>query len=269
MEIVSTLSRLYEKDNQKSRNINDENGICSYFDYKNDIGYVQVKDFMNLQGKKLLTTLESMKEFSSIIIDLRDNYGGLRNYGIKYLYAPIYNDSVTVTHNWFIPDSDSNKVINNAALNRFVYCTDKNESGFYYTRKYTYKGESTQTKQSIYYLINRRTGSAADGYIAMIKENNLGTIVGSITRGEGLADSFYRGSLKHSGLVYIYFPSLCYNKDGTNNSVYGTKPDIYINKTKESFYKEKDLQENGIDINIYTERIKYDNILIKTIEMIQ
>lgn len=103
----------------------------------------------------------------------------------------------------------------------------------------------------------------------MVKKNKLGTIIGTNTRGEGVSDSFICNALKNSGLVYIYFPSLSYNQDGTNNSLYGTSPDVYIEQTKESFYQERNLKEKQIDINSYTEKIKYDNILIKTIEMIE
>ena len=102
----------------------------------------------------------------------------------------------------------------------------------------------------------------------MIKEKKLGTIIGTNTYGEGLADSFKCSSLKNSGLVYIYFPSLSYNEDGTNNSLYGTSPDVYIEQSKDSFYSQRALQANQVDI-FYIEKEKYDTVLIKTIEMIE
>lgn len=90
----------------------------------------------------------------------------------------------------------------------------------------------------------------------MVKENQLDTIIGLNTLGEGLADSFYYGSLKNSRLVYIYSPSLSYNEDGTNNSLYGTSPDIYIEQAKDSFYQERNLEANQIDISLYNKNIK-------------
>ena len=224
---------------------------------------------MNSQGEELVTTLKSMKELSNIIIDLRGNSGGYRDYGQKYLYSPLHSEDVTMRYTWFVPASDANKSINNSMFNRFLYGAGKEGVGFNYTREYTYTGDSEATDQSIYYLINGYTGSAADGYVGMIKEKKLGTIIGSSADGEGLADSFICHSLKNSGLVYIYFPSLCYNQDGSNNSLYGTSPDIYIEPTKEGFYQQRDLSEKGIDISIYTEKVKYDNVLIKVIEIIQ
>lgn len=40
-------------------------------------------------------------------------------------------------------------------------------------------------------------------------------------------------------------------------------------KAKDSFYKERKLREKHVDISLYTEKIKYDTVLIKTIKMIQ
>lgn len=34
-------------------------------------------------------------------------------------------------------------------------------------------------------------------------------------------------------------------------------------------YKERSLKSNHVDINLYTEKVKYDSVLIKTIEMIK
>ena len=271
MEIVDSVSYLYDENEQNIKDSNSEKNFCSYFDYGNNIGYVELKNLMNSQGAELKTTLESMKDFDNIIIDLRDNYGGYREYTMNYLYPAIYSDDITTKLNWAVPISDSNKVINNNLQNRLFYKIGKSKDNniMYYTREYTYKGQSSNTKKNIYYLINQNTASASDGYISIIKENKLGTIIGSNTYGEGTADSFVCNSLKNSGLVYIYFPGISYNKDGTNNSLYGTSPDIYIEQTKDSFYKERSLKANHVDINLYTEKVKYDSVLIKTIEMIK
>lgn len=221
MEIVDSVSYLYDENEQNIEDSNSEKNFCSYFDYGNNIGYVELKNLMNSQGEELKTTLESMKYFDNIIIDLRDNYGGYREYTMNYLYPAIYSDDITTQLNWAVPISDSNKIINNNLQNRLFYKIGKSKDNniMYYTREYTYKGQSSGAKQNIYYLINQNAASASDGYISIIKENKLGTIIGSNTYGEGTADSFVCNSLKNSGIVYIYFPGISYNKDGTNNSL--------------------------------------------------
>ncbi|MGH4119268.1 S41 family peptidase [Clostridium sp.] len=229
IEIVNSGSYLFKESDQNTEVSSNKKIIYSYSDNENNIGYIEVKDFMNSQGKDLATTIESMKEFDNIIIDLRDNYGGSRSYSMNYLYSSLYSDNITTKLNWFVPISNSNKIINNKLLNRLFYQSSKDDKGFYYTREYNYRGKSSERKQNIYYLINSRTGSAADGSVAIIKENKLGTIIGTNTNGEGIANSFYSSSLKNSGLVYIYFPSLSYNKNATNNSLLtGKKVGIFV-----------------------------------------
>lgn len=269
MEIVDSLADSYEEDKQDIEDVNNEKAFNSYIDYENNIGYVYLESFMNSDGEELKATLQSMKNFDSIIIDLRNNSGGYRQYAVDYLYPAIYGEDITTKLNWAVPISDSNKAINNKLVNRFYFRSGKNDNMIYYTYEYTYKGQSSGTKQNIYYLINEDTGSATDSYISMIKENQLGTIIGTNTYGEGTADSFVCSPLKNSGLIYNYFPGISYNKDGKNNSLYGTSPDIYIEQTKDSFYKKRSLQANDLDIKLYTEKMKYDSVLIKTIEMIQ
>lgn len=269
MEIVDSVSYLYDENEQNIEESTSGEIFCSYFDYENNIGYVELKNMSNSQGEELKTTLESMKDFDSIIIDLRDNYGGYREYTMNYLYPAIYSENITTKLNWAVKISDSNKIINNNLSNILSYQIGKDDNSMYYTREYTYKGQSSGAKQNVYYLINANTASATDGYVSIVKEKQLGTIIGSNTYGEGTADSFVCSSLKNSGLVYIYFPSISYNKDTTNNSLYGTSPDIYIEQTKDSFYQERSLKANHVDINLYTEKVKYDPVLIKTIEIIK
>lgn len=265
IEVVDAFSEIYLNKDIISEN----NSIYYYTDKKNDIGYVAIKNFENSYGKELKNELSKMKYLENIIIDLRGNYGGYREYAQKYLYPVLFNIDVTTTNSWYIPNSDINRVVNNKINNRLLFKRQKDEEGYTYTSKYKYKGESLVTKQSIFILIDRKTASAADGFVAMVKEKNLGFIIGSNTSGEGLADSFIVERLSESGLTYIYYPSLSYNVDGTNNSLYGTSPHQNIEQSKESFYIQRDMQARNQDTNSYIEKLKYDNVLINTIEIIK
>lgn len=265
IEVIDAFSYYYEDDATESKG----SSIYYYSDFENGIGYVDIENFLNSNGKELEKILKSMGDFDNIVIDLRGNYGGYRKYAQRYLYQAIYSDDVETTLNWFIPSSDLNKIINNNLKNKLFYQSSSDKDGCNYSRKYIYRGKAADNKQSVYYLIDRGTASAADGYVAMIKENKLGTLIGSNTSGEGIADSYCCDSLKNSGLVYIYSPSLSYNQNGTNNSIYGTSPDIYTEQTKDSFYLQREMQAARKDINLYTEMLKYDTALIKTIEIIQ
>ena len=77
-------------------------------------------------------------------------------------------------------------------------------------------------------------------------------------------------ALPESKLTMRYYPALAFNADGTNNSVYGTEPDIYVPVTYERFSKLYDMQKDGdVNTNVYETRLKYDEILLRTIEEIE
>lgn len=204
----------------------------------------------------------------NIIIDLRNNYGGSPEYASKYLFPYLYSDNYMHTLNWNVPISENNKAVNNLFLNNLKLKKDSDNDNFYYEKNIQYAGNADKNKKDIYYLIGSNTASAADGYISFIKDNDLGTIIGTNTSGEGLGGSFCSYSLPNSNLVFIYMPCNSLNKDGSNNSIYGTSPDIYIKQSESSFSLQRQMQNENIDTSLYSEKTKYDNVLNSTIEII-
>ena len=128
----------------------------------------------------------------------------------------------------------------------------------------TLKGNAETKSRNVYVLISGKTASAADGFVAALKNNNAAVIIGTNTAGEGRMTSFLADSFSASGLVFIYMPELAYNSDGNNNAVYGTAPDIYV---QESSFDENDFA--GDDPYVYENRLKWDNVLIKALELIK
>lgn len=59
------------------------------------------------------------------------------------------------------------------------------------------------------------------------------------------------------------------NNDGTDNSVYGTSPDIYSELSIENYIIQQELIDNGEDPYTYENRLKWDNVLIETLELIK
>ena len=96
IEVVNLFKDLYEENTQDSSSYKN---IYSYCDYEKNIGYVEVENFVNSQGEQLKETIESMKDYDSIIIDLRDNYGGTREYAMDYLYSATYSEDITTELN--------------------------------------------------------------------------------------------------------------------------------------------------------------------------
>lgn len=68
--------------------------------------------------------------------------------------------------------------------------------------------------------------------------------------------------------AYLYTPSFSINADGENNAVYGTAPDIYKELTAKNYLLQCEIKESGQDPYTYENRLKWDNVLTETIEMI-
>lgn len=116
-------------------------------------------------------------------------------------------------------------------------------------------------------LINGSTGSAADGFTAALKKTSA-EIIGENTNGEGLANSFVCDYLPNSGFVFIYMFGKAYNEDGIDNSLYGTAPDVYAHITQEGYSKCNELLLDGKDAYTYENRQKWDDVLLRALEMI-
>lgn len=264
MEIVSEFSYVYDEEIDSS--------YCDIYDYYDadlDVLYVAVNNFVNNNGNSLKDIFLQASDDTKIIIDLRDNYGGSSLYAEKYIYPYLYDKDIVFEEKWFVPSSEVNDAFSKNLLNKTMYKIKKCDKGYEYSRKIMYKGGKADRSNNVYYLIGKSTGSAADEYISMIKNNNLGTIIGTNTAGEGLGGSFFVCRLKNSGLVYIFYPSKALNPEGMNNAVTGTNPDIYIAQSEQSFYSQRKICEEGGDCEMYENRLEWDNVLLETLDIIR
>jgi C-terminal processing protease CtpA/Prc len=103
------------------------------------------------------------------------------------------------------------------------------------------------------------TGSAADRFVSDMKKNNMVTVIGNNTGGEGLANSYNMVSLPNSKVLLVYMPGGAKNPDGTDNSLYGTAPDYYVTQSIEDYYGEcENVADETFD---YSENYTYDTEL--------
>ena len=144
------------------------------------------------------------------------------------------------------------------------YGNNSSDGFYYYNETNTFKGESDK-QNDIYYLVGTGTGSAADTYISMIKDNHLGTIIGDATGGEGLGFTYICSYLKESSLIYVYYPSVSYDPATGEHILGGTTPDIYVTPTLEEIHLQNEYIENGTD-DEYEMRLQYDPALKWVIE---
>ena len=101
------------------------------------------------------------------------------------------------------------------------------------TKTNKYIGKTSKSK-NVVILASHHTGSAADTFIHDMRKNSLAYVIGNNTGGEGLNYSFVESKLPNSNLAFVYTPGGSNGFDGLDNSVYGTKPDYYLD-TAEQF----------------------------------
>ena len=237
----------------------------SFCDTENDVLYMNIAQMTYLSMSDIPAVLKA-SDNENIIIDLRNNVGGYFSNVEKLLYPYLYNYDIKISNTWYMPDTKYTKKLVKASKKELDFKKSSNGAENYLICEdiITLKGNAETKSRNVYVLISGKTASAADGFVAALKNNNAAVIIGTNTAGEGRMTSFLADSFSASGLVFIYMPELAYNSDGNNNAVYGTAPDIYV---QESSFDENDFA--GDDPYVYENRLKWDNVLIKALELIK
>lgn len=150
-----------------------------------DIGYIKLTDFTTSAGKEVSRALEKLKEegASKVILDLRDNPGGL------------LNEAVNVT-NVFIPRGEE------------VVSTKGKMSDW--NKTYRALNNPVDTEIPLAVLTNSRSASASEIVSGTIQDYDRGVLVGEKTFGKGLVQATrplsYNSQLKVTTAKY-YIPS--------------------------------------------------------------
>lgn len=269
-EIIHHYSYLYDEKEDT------EDSVLIEEDKNNDILYLQINNFDDMRDSTV-EKFNKIKNFNNVIIDLRHNYGGNTKYASSYLYPLLFKEDINIVRKYYVLNSSNNKKIHDNWLQSIKLWMNpiekeklpfkSNKSFSYIKKKEFYEGKSSSIKK-VCLLISEETGSAADSFAALIKEQKLGLLIGNNTGGEGLAGSFISDVLPNSKLVYVYMPSKALNKDGTDNSTYGTAPDVYSGFSAEEYNYMKDLETKGENVNGYKSRLKWDKTLLEAIEIL-
>ncbi len=260
-EVVSSYGYLFSVEQPKY--VSGGYSIKMQRDDENQLEYIEVNDFLNADGMKLKGYLEN-SPYSTIVIDLRNNYGGNIEYAEKYIYPALYAKDTEQFYCWMVPDTDSNCAMTKNWKVRLAFGSQKDGRYYYYRTHNRYQGRAKQEK-NVYYLVGPKTGSAADTYVAMIKENHLGTIVGDVTGGEGLGASYICDCMDNSSLIYVYYPSVSYDQENLDKIYGGTTPDYYVTRTIEEFRLRQYYMAEGAAWE-YENQLKHDAVLKWVIE---
>ena len=132
----------------------------------------------------------------------------------------------------------------------------------------TIKGRAA-TKKNVYLIISDSTGSSADNLAWEFKRNGLGTVIGTNNSGGERDGTICLNYNEISGIYYTYTAYAAKNPDGIFSSVDGTTPDVYVQQTIEAYFKREEIKHKGEDPYTIENRLKWDNVLIETLELIK
>lgn len=224
--------------------LNNETGYIRVFNfsgnYKSDFNKVQ--DFMQ----------QSNNRYKKLIIDIRGNDGGDPEYWMKVFVQPLVKRTTYYERYAAI----KKKLIDQWGLKLFLYQAggggifNKKAYNFYNAEKIDYNHAEEKGLQTfkvtrvfkpensfpfngkVYLLVDNDCFSAAEDFAGAVKTMNLATIVGSNTQGGAAAYlAPFTFCLPESGIMFAIEPEITYNLDGKINEIYGTKPDIELEKS--------------------------------------
>lgn len=227
--------------------------------------------------KVLVDFLKEIQNYDSLVIDLRDNPGGNYLYVSHFFLPTITGNSKCeeIVYKFTRKEEEAKKC--KEIFERYRCCdtdeigsvTNKNlekikrevpaledeklykdiEDNFKNYVKITYKtGESLNNslafKGKIYVLINKNSASCADKFSRIVKINNIGTLVGERTAGDGEVTTTYK-VLPKTKFVMGNITTLDLVKGLNLEDSKVVIPDIYV---LDSTYRIKET-ENGLDFS--------------------
>lgn len=176
----------------------------SYEILENNIGYIQIEDFnsqVTIEVKRALKALDA-KGITKIILDLRDNPGGLLN-------------EVIDTAKLFVPRG------------AIVHVRNKNQPLI------THTSTLVKSKYKLVVLVNENSASASEILAGAIKDRRVGTLVGTKTFGKGIIQSLI--TVNDGSIVKLTTAEyLTPNKTSIHGK--GIEPNITITNTEKDTY---------------------------------
>lgn len=241
-------------------------GFYVVSDEARNLSYVRIYSFDDddIDWEQVSDGMQKVCESDNIILDLRINEGGHVELFLDHIYPCLFKEDITVLREYTVTKAVMNDKLCEERARKFQdFILSENQEIVRFQDKHQGKGNGVEDK-NVYVLIGDLTFSAADWVAAALKEYTNAVVIGTSTLGEGQGRTSFIDIMPNSKLTFRVYDSQSFNKNGTDNSIYGTSPEYYIPYTFESIAKRNQLQ----NVYDYENRLIWDNVLLETIEMI-
>jgi carboxyl-terminal processing protease len=180
-----------------------------------EIAYCKIFGFTSKTVKYFEEALETLPNYDKIVIDFRNNRGGL-----------LFSATHMLNRMW----------VKGKTLTILV----KKQYGFVPFGDNTHKKQLLKNKKVVV-LINKASASATELVVAALKDYNSVTIVGEKTFGKGVSQTshFVLGAILSYTSMYFLSPH------GSIINRNGVAPDIKVKMTQENFIENNDTQLNA------------------------
>ncbi len=194
-----------------------ENPTVEYKMLDNNIGYIAVSSFYEVTGKQFIDAVGKLnvEGMEGLIIDLRDNGGGLLDIAVEML-------------DFMLPEG------------KIVYTEDKNGN---IIDSYNSTDEQKFTKPLVL-LVNEYSASASEIFAGAIKDYRIGTLVGTNTYGKGIVQRLFPlddGSAVKVTIAKYFTPK------GNDIHKVGIKPDVEVEFDAKQYKDSDGEKDNQLD----------------------
>ncbi len=231
---------------------------CTCIELAENVGYIRIRSFMPhpldsvfkgyiRKDRKTIAAFlgQAQGRYEKLIIDIRNNGGGLPEYYYENLLAPFLNEPATWTETVgirrrFLTDAKPSVL---RFLRKHVETMqvsekeveppqgfDRKQWTFYEITREVRPSNRYDFSGRLYVLINEGCYSAADGYADATKRVGLNALVGRSTGGMGGSGYLTAPAVRlpSSGMIFRLEVDLGLNPDGSFNEIVGTRPDIEL-----------------------------------------
>ncbi len=282
---ISLQTESYSKyPTARTTNLRNQNNVSSHnikteiLSREDKVAYLKISSFDKFKMEKDLLTLKpflnSVKDYTKLIIDIRGNGGGADAYWEDNIVPMLINKPLSIKYYFaytggkfeeeFIQyklgigceELEQISTITNEKLKNPPPELFKSFKYYYKYEKVIQPIDSINFKGKIYLLVDNGVGSSADGFAAFAKSTGFATLIGEKTFGEGIGQDPLVCVLPNSGYVFRFPMVMGLASDGTCNEEFKTKPDVEVSQ---KWYNNL-LNDKAIKY-IMTGKMKYISIL--------